>query len=149
MSVFSSDWVDMFWKKGLCLPPKKLGSENKLFTAWIYMPPHLHHPSRELQTCQTAPFFKDEGVGRWQSKQENRKFRPLAVISLCLLSCGLLLVVLLFQQLTLAVLVGSSLKWKHSCSWGCNNVHRFFYLFWAPAKKRTISRRCRESSATQ
>lgn len=43
---------------------------------------HLHHPSQEHKTCQTAQFFKDEGVGRWQSKQEEWKLRPLAVISL-------------------------------------------------------------------
>lgn len=43
--------------------------------------PHLHHPSWEPQTCQTAPFFKDEGVGRWQSKQEEWKLGPFAVIS--------------------------------------------------------------------
>lgn len=54
----------MFWKKGLCLPPNKLGFENELCTAWTFMSPHLHHPSWEPQTCQAAPFFRDEGVCR-------------------------------------------------------------------------------------
>lgn len=147
MSVFSSDWVDMFWKKGRCLPPKKPGYENELYTAWTSMPSHLHHPSRKPQSCQTAPFLQARRLGRWQSKQEEWKLRPLTVISLRSLSCWLLLIVPLFQQLILAVLVGSFLKWKHSCSSGCNTMQGF----WAPAeknKKETSSRRSRDNSAT-
>lgn len=39
MSVFSTDWVDMFWKKGFRLAPNMLPSEDELSTAWasIYM----------------------------------------------------------------------------------------------------------------
>lgn len=42
MSVFSSDWVDMFWRKGLCLAPQdallKSAQREPMF-------PHLHHPA--------------------------------------------------------------------------------------------------------
>lgn len=140
MSVFLSDWVDMFWKKGHCLPPKKLGSENELCTAWTSMPSHLHHALWEPQTCQTALFFQARRVGRWQHKQEEWKLRPLAVISLHFFELlAFALVLLLFQQLTLAATVGSFLKWIHSCSSGCNTLQGF----WAAAmnKKKKKKRR--------
>lgn len=37
MSVFSTDWVDMFWKKGFRLPPNMLPSEHELSAAWVFV----------------------------------------------------------------------------------------------------------------